>query len=205
LDAGRCQADGPTSQTIARYQDSLVEAASADLATRTDHKGAGFVSFTRIQLMDENGREQSMFFSGKPLRVRMHYRARENKPLINCRMSVSVNGWGKIYFLASTELHSHDSLTLTPEGYLDCVVDRLPLSRGTYYLSPFLEVNGVTEDSLDSAATLQVEDGNFYGTGKDYPMGWEGKTVLVKHRWEVHARSLAVPEGSLSEIVPKSY
>jgi len=43
----------------------------------------------------------------------------------------------------------------------------------------------VVEDWLDSAATLHVEDGNFYGTGKDYPIGWEGKTVLVKHRWSV--------------------
>jgi lipopolysaccharide transport system ATP-binding protein len=195
LDSGRCQTDGPTSQTITRYQDSLVQAASSDLATRSDRKGAGFVRFTRIQLLDENGRDQNVFLSGKPLRIRMHYRAREAKPLLNSRVSMSVNGWGKVYFLASTELHSHDCLTLQPEGFLDCVVDQLPLSLGTYYLSPFLEVNGIIQDWIDSAATLQVEDGNFYGTGKDYPMGWEGKTVLVKHRWEMPAEApLAVSD-----------
>jgi lipopolysaccharide transport system ATP-binding protein len=192
LDGGRYVADGPTSQTIARYQNSLVQAASSDLTTRNDRKGEGGVKFVKIQLLDENGREQSVFLSGKPLRIRMHYRALEVKPLMNSRVSVSVNSGGKVYFLASTELHSHVCLTLAPEGFLDCVVDQLPLSLGIYYLSPFLEVNGIVQDWIDSAATLQVEDGNFYGTGKDYPLGWEGKTVLVKHRWEVPAEVFPV-------------
>jgi homopolymeric O-antigen transport system ATP-binding protein len=195
LEGGRYEADGSTSQTIARYQNSLVQAASADLATRSDRKGEGFAKFTKIELLDENGCEQSVFLSGKPLRIRMHYRGREARPLMNSRVSVSVNGWGKVYFLASTELHRHDCMTLAPVGFLDCVVEQLPLSLGTYYLSPFLEVNGIIQDWIDSAATLQVEDGNFYGTGKDYPLGWEGKTVLVKHRWETPAgAALAVSD-----------
>lgn len=195
LDGGRIQADGPTSQTIARYQDGLVQGASMDLATRLDRKGAGFVRFTAIQTLDENGKEQGVFLSGRPLRVRMHYRARAAKPLVNSRVSLTVNGWGKTYFLASTELHADDCLTLSPEGFIDCIVDELPLSLGAYYLGIFIEVNGIIQDWLDSAATLQVEDGNFYGTGKDYPIGWEGKTVLVRHRWELPAESsLAVPD-----------
>jgi len=185
LEGGRYEADGPTSQTIARYQDSLVQGASADLTVRKDRKGAGLVRFTRIQILDENGREQNVFLSGKPLRVRMHYSACDSKMLMNCRVSLTFNGWGKTYFLASTELYIDGCVSLAPDGFIDCIVDELPLSLGTYYLGPFIEVNGVIQDWLDSAATLYVEDGNFYGTGKDYPLGWDGKTVLVRHRWEV--------------------
>lgn len=184
LDAGRCQADGPTSETIACYQSSLAEGAAMDLTTRTDRVGAGFVRFTRIQTLDENGAERSMFLSGKPLRVRLHYRANGSKRLVNSRISLEFGTWGKDYFIASTELHINDCLTLCPKGFIDCIVDELPLSLGTYYLSPYFEVNGVSQDFVHAAATLQVEDGNFYGTGKDYPPGWVGKTVLVKHRWE---------------------
>ncbi len=185
LDGGRCEADGPTSHTIAHYQAGLVGSASSDLTTRVDRKGAGNVRFTKIQLLDGNGTEQSIFFSGKPLRVRMHYQSSREGVLPNSRVSLTFNGWGTTYFLASTELHGNDSLNLAPEGFIDCVVNELPLSLGTYYLGSFLEVNGVIEDWLDSTAALHVEDGNFYGTGKDYPIGWEGKTVLVKHRWDV--------------------
>jgi lipopolysaccharide transport system ATP-binding protein len=182
---GQCQTDGSTSKTIAHYQSGLVRAAATDLSTRHDRKGEGRVKFTRIQTLDGSANEQSMFLSGKPLRIRLHYRADDGEPLVNARISVSFNGWGKVYFLASTELHTHESVTLGADGFIDCIVDELPLSLGTYYLSPFLEVNGIVQDWLESAATLHVEDGNFYGTGKDYPQGWEGKTVLVRHRWEM--------------------
>lgn len=184
MEAGHCEQDGPTSKTIARYQETVVQTAVADLSSRTDRKGAGFVRFTRIQTLDQHGNERAVFFSGKPLRVRLHYRASAADALVNSRISLTFNGWGKTYFLASTELHSDQPLTLAPEGFVDCVVEELPLSLGTYYLGPFIEVNGIVQDWLDAAVTLQVEDGNFYGTGKDYPLGWDGKTVLVKHRWE---------------------
>jgi len=204
VDNGCLRTDGPTSQTLACYQDGLVHDASLDLSTRLDRKGAGFVKFTIIETLDENGKEQGVFLSGRPLTVRMHYRARDPKPLVNCRVSLTVNSWGKTYFLASTELHSDDCLTLSPEGFIDCIIDELPLSLGTYYLGAFIEVNGIIEDWLDSVATLQVEDGNFYGTGKDYPIGWEGKTVLVRHRWEVPTDSLLTVSGrSLSGIYSK--
>jgi lipopolysaccharide transport system ATP-binding protein len=189
LDGGRLQSDGATSQTIAHYQDNLLKGASADLAMRNDRRGAGSVRFTKVQILDKTGREQGVFLSGKQLRVRMHYRARAIKPLEDCRVSVTFNSRGKIYFVASTELISDDRLTLAPEGYIDCIVDELPLSLGTYYLGPFIEVKGVVQDWLEAAATLHVEDGNFYGTGKDYPKGGEGATVLVKHRWQVPAES----------------
>ena len=184
LGAGGCQADGPTCQTIGCYQSSLVNAASRHLATRTDREGAGFVRFTGIQMLDQNGTERSVFRAGESLRVRLHYCASGGKPLVNSRVSVDFGTWGKIYIVASTELHIDDCLTLSPKGFIDCIVDELPLSLGTYYLSPYFELNGVTQDWVEAAATLQVENGNFYGTGKDYPPGMDGKTVLVKHRWE---------------------
>jgi len=195
LDAGRCRADGPTAQTIAEYQATVIEVASVDLSTRKDRRGAGQVRFTKVQTLDENCKEQGVFLSGKPLRVRMHYRAAGTRPLENCRVSLTFNGWGKIYFVASTELVSDDCLNLSPEGFVDCIIDELPLSLGTYYLGPFIEVNGEVQDWLESAGTLQVEDGNFYGTGRDYPKGGAGATVLVKHRWQVPtAASFEVPK-----------
>jgi lipopolysaccharide transport system ATP-binding protein len=101
-----------------------------------------------------------------------------------------------MYFVTSTELVNEDCLNLAPEGFIDCIVDELPLSLGTYYLGLYIDVSGDVQDWLDSAATLHVEDGNFYGTGRDYPQGGAGATVLVRHRWQVPTKpSLEVPEG----------
>jgi lipopolysaccharide transport system ATP-binding protein len=202
MDSGKCQTDGPTSETINRYQTSMVQSAFRDLTSRKDRKGEGGVRFSRIQLLNDQGNEQNVFLSGKPLRIRMHYRSQGSDPHLNSRVSVSVHGWGKDYFLASTELHSDEPLTLPPNGFIDCVINELPLSLGTYYLTAFMEANSVIQDWIEAAATLQVEDGNFYGTGKDYPPGWDGKTVLVRHRWETAQEMvLATSQCSLSDAV----
>jgi hypothetical protein len=125
----------------------------------------------------------------------VHYRSNSSKPLENSRVSVTFNGWGKMYFVTATELVSDERLNLTPEGFIDCIIDELPLSLGTYYLGLYIDVNADVQDWLDSAAVLHVEDGNFYGTGRDYQQGGAGATVLVKHRWQVPMESsLEVPE-----------
>jgi lipopolysaccharide transport system ATP-binding protein len=61
----------------------------------------------------------------------------------------------------------------------------LPLSQGQYRLTLFLEVNREIQDWLSSSVTLDVIDGDFFGSGRQYPEGWQGKGVLVPHQWEV--------------------
>jgi len=46
-------------------------------------------------------------------------------------------------------------------------------------------VNREVEDWLTSAVTLHVVDGDFFGSGCQYPQGWQGKCVLVPHSWEI--------------------
>jgi lipopolysaccharide transport system ATP-binding protein len=47
-----------------------------------------------------------------------------------------------------------------------------------------VEAGRVVQDWVEAAARLAVTDGDFYGTGRLYPAGWDGKAVLVDHRWE---------------------
>jgi lipopolysaccharide transport system ATP-binding protein len=68
---------------------------------------------------------------------------------------------------------------------LRCTIPKLPLSGSDYLLNPYIEIAGITEDWLSAAASLAVEDGDFYGKGKLYPSGWQGKGVLVRHEWSI--------------------
>ena len=65
------------------------------------------------------------------------------------------------------------------------LIPDFPLSRGEYRLTFFLEVNHEVADWLKAAVTLSVVDGDFFGSGRQYPDGWQGKTVLVPHRWTI--------------------
>ena len=78
-------------------------------------------------------------------------------------------------------------LHLSGEGWIDFTVPEWPLSGGTYHLSSFLasDRDNVVQDWIDDAATINVVDGDFYGTGKLYHTGRRGKGVLLKHGWRL--------------------
>jgi lipopolysaccharide transport system ATP-binding protein len=184
LASGKVDLDGQTADVIEGYMQSLKDRIGLQLADRKDRRGEGQVRFTLVELLDEEHTPIEHAISGRKLIVRLHYKADTPRQFRNSRASISINAYGKPYFLASTELARSDELVLDGEGHLDCVIDQLPLSKGEYQINPFLECNRTIQDWVEAAATLSVVDGDFYGTGRSYPPGWEGKTVLVKHHWE---------------------
>jgi lipopolysaccharide transport system ATP-binding protein len=122
--------------------------------------------------------------SGDEVVIAAEYKSKENEPLKNVRASFClVDSMGQILFLASTELTSPGVHDLPPEGIIRCVFPRFPLTGSEYQISPYLEVNGITQDLIEAAGSIMVEDGDFYGSGKLYPPGWQGKGVLVEHKW----------------------
>ena len=74
-------------------------------------------------------------------------------------------------------------LLVSANSKVVCRIPRLPLSGGRYTVELFLERNGVVEDWFDDRISIDVEDNSFFGTSRNLPHGWEGKTVLVENEW----------------------
>ena len=88
-----------------------------------------------------------------------------------------------VHFLFSTGLVDSRPLDLNPAGYLDFIAPELPLSAGEYSLVLWIECKRIVQDSIIGVAQLTVIDGDFCGTGRNYPPGWAGRCVLAKHHW----------------------
>ena len=69
-----------------------------------------------------------------------------------------------------------------PTGELHCKLERLPLSPGRYTIGARVVVNGEESDwPRDGIAFMNVEAGDFYGTGSK---GCEGATAFLVHgKW----------------------
>lgn len=194
LDHGRIVADDAIEPVIQQYLSSLKVAAPEDLTTHTARQGNGRVRFTSVRFERADGSALDHGVSGQPLVVRLEYRAEKPELLPNCRASVTCYDLlGQPLFNCSSELVIQDPLTLPATGQLRCVIPRLPLSQGQYLLTLFLEVNRQIEDWIESAIELEVVDGDFYGTGRLYPQGWQGKGVLVPHHWDAAPLEIAEP------------
>jgi lipopolysaccharide transport system ATP-binding protein len=184
LEEGNVAAEGNAFEVVRQYMESMETDAVQDLAIRTDRQGAGRVRFSHVWFENASGTKTEWGMSGEALAVAVSYHSHGGKTLPNSRMSVAISDvLGQVLFTCSTELISSDPVMLPASGTVRCIIPRLPLSRGRYNVQLFLEVNREIEDWVGGAATLNVEDGNFFGSGRQYPDGWQGKGVLVPHLW----------------------
>lgn len=178
---GQLLMDGDTRETINKYLNLDSDLLAVKISDRKDRKGNQNIVFHNIIFLNDEGRQVTSIRSGDNVIFRVNYIKNIPEALKNCRMSLSISKDERQYFILSSELIIYNSISINKSGFIDFKIDKIPLSKGSYFINLFIESNGIILDWLNKAIPLHIEDGNFYGTGKNYPSGWEGMTVLVEH------------------------
>jgi len=186
LDHGRVDFVGNISGAINHYMQDIKLIQKNDLADRKDRKGSQWLKFYKVDFFDESGKEISQVLSGQTLIIRFYYYSEKllNNASVNIAFNIrSDNG----YLLAN--LNSVDSnasiLNINNKGYFECRWPKFNLRSGTYDCTLFCSVNGDIVDWIQSAFSISVEDGDFYGSGKIISRN-QGD-VLISYGWSSHA------------------
>jgi lipopolysaccharide transport system ATP-binding protein len=186
LSKGRIAQLGEAKRVVETYAGMNSDILNIPISERTDRQGKGEIIATGIELLDATGKALASAICGRDTIFRWHYRCVEGMVFRKCRVGLSVHDkTGEPFFLMSTELVDSMPLELRGEGFIDFTLPELPLSGGVYHIMSFVESDRDIQDWVHNAALLSVIDGDFYGTGKTYPPGWQGKCVLVKYNWKV--------------------
>ncbi|MGC2505847.1 MAG: Wzt carbohydrate-binding domain-containing protein, partial [Candidatus Acidiferrales bacterium] len=134
------------------------------------------ISYTGIEF--RNAEKQTIQFvrSGDPLVIRLHYRASKDdvRPVFGVGISTE---FGTVVSRVSTWLCGVDIPALARgDGFIDLCLDSVNLMPGRYFLSAWLGGMGpVYYDSLDGCGVLNVEEADFYGSGRTS----QDKSVIV--------------------------
>lgn len=186
MEKGREVFCGLCHEAVEQYVGLLAGDSEQNLREHPQRVGDGSVRFSKIWFEDHEDHRIEQPVSGTELHVVLEYVSQESRLLRNCRVAVAVgDALGQVRFVCSTEMSCSNRIDLPPTGGLRCVIPRLPLSQGRYCLTLFFEVNRVVADCLQAAVGMDVIDGDFYGTGRQYPVGWQGKGVLVPFEWHL--------------------
>jgi len=185
LENGLLGFNGSVQSAMSNYLGNIKMSSKRNLIERIDRKGSRQVEFVDFGILNEVGNRIHIPISGKTVLFRLFYKNHSDIRIDNCRASIAIKREEIPLIILSSELVYQNSLQLERSGYIDFAIENFPLSKGTYYLTFFLESNSEILDWVDKAYELHVEDGDFYGLGKNYPTGWEGKTVLVNHSLSV--------------------
>ena len=145
-------------------------------------KCSGQIRFTGIQCLDNNNNAITPHCGGF-LRIRVYFET-FSQMTPNCTISIGIND-----NYDSRILSFQSGMTAAPfnlesgEHYIDCDIDRLPLTGGNYKLGLWAESMGACADHIYYTIALDVDDDDFYGTGRLISSNLRGKVVLCDHSW----------------------
>ncbi len=182
LDAGKVDFAGEPEAAIDRYLYVRAQKTGVPIAQRTDRQGNQKLRFERLEILDDEGREVSKMICGRDYTLRFHYAAPAGRGG-NALVAFNIQSSGEQVL---SNLHSADAgmstVRVHERGYFACRLPRLGLRADTYRCNLFCSLDGEIADWIENAFTLEVEDGDYFGTGR--LIGREAGHILVPQTWE---------------------
>ncbi len=157
---------GPTSQAIDCYLRHLQQLSAVDPGERTDRKGQGDIRVEGFGCYDRDGRRVDTLTCGAWTELRLDYHVRPGVTLEHIGVGLPIRAVGGPFVtMLSNVLVGYDLGRLSGSGQVSCILERLPIAPGTYVLNMALYESSVMQDWIQEAFTVQVQPGDFYGTG----------------------------------------
>lgn len=182
LKDGRVDFHGEVKEGIQHYHAYFGESEGINLegAART---GDGRARISDVWFSDVEGNRLPILKSGQDVQLHICVDpiAENCRNLILAAGVTTLRGEGVLHL--STETGGLVVQHFDARSVFTCTLPRLTLRGGYYSMNLFLSSNGVVADWLQDAFRFQVEDADFYGTGKLPPEGYS--TFLADFSWAV--------------------
>jgi lipopolysaccharide transport system ATP-binding protein len=182
LEGGRIVEDGPSNDVVNSYIRRTNQVADRAISAREDRRGNQALKFMGFELRNDRNELVPCAVSGQDTELVFQYESPTGARLSNVKIGVGIHGRfdEPLFHLASTS--SNDDLgLLAPRGTIRCRIPRLPLQPGRYTFNLFCSVNEEVADWIQNAATVNVEPGDFFKSGRLPPA--EQGPFLVAHSW----------------------
>ena len=167
---------------ISHYLERIFVRSENKVGERKDRSGLGQVRITDFKMTNEKGEEQTVFVSGQKIQFRMYYEWTQPVDAQNLAAAISLtNSEGLLVSVLSTDFKNFYVRNGAMKGCIVCELEKLPLSEGNYSLNIILRNNNVIQDWIKEADMLQVENGDFYGTGRSIESSH--KSMLIEQEW----------------------
>lgn len=178
--------DFPLSDTnlaLKHYLSDVVEQSKSLIANRTDRQGEGNFRFTNIVLKDKQENAINMAQTGADLQLEFEYELKQEN-LSNVAIAMTIyTDEGREMFTIANHLSNEPFPLLGKKNVITCIVKKFPLNNGKYLCNLIAYKDNVIQDYIQEAFCLEVEEGDFYGTGK--PIPHSQPCFLVNNEWQL--------------------
>jgi lipopolysaccharide transport system ATP-binding protein len=179
LKNGTISCDATATEAVGTYLRSLEQAASQDLAVRTERTGKGQVRLSRVDACTGDADSSPILMTGRS--ARFVFYLTKMVPKLTCVFTI-YNHLGEPVANFNSAIHSpEDSHDLALDTKLICHLDELSLVPGQYRINVAILSEEQLQDHVEAAAIFDVEPGTCRGrpVAKDTGYG----NVSMHHRW----------------------
>lgn len=180
LENGSVTQDGAAPAVVQRYLNSLERVTTVPMADRRDRRGSGALRFETFAARNAS-LGGGLIRSGDDVVFEIAYRS-DRPTLRNVHVDIVIHGPFDEQLAQLSNTSQRGVFEEAPgTGTFRCRVPRFPFEAGAYRVTVYSEVDGDVADWVIHAATIDVEPGNFFGTGRT---NFEGQGhFLVAHEW----------------------
>jgi lipopolysaccharide transport system ATP-binding protein len=154
------------------------------LLERDDREGNGLVRFTKIEFRDVSGSQVDVISSGDDVDICMFFAT--DRILVSENIHVGLTFYtalGVPVFSQSTRVMQVKFSDLPIKGVFICKLRRLPLPPSTYYIAINVKVEEEYADYIINATTINVVEGDYFGTSRFFPSTFG--VCLVEGQWRL--------------------
>jgi lipopolysaccharide transport system ATP-binding protein len=170
------------SECITHYLKTLSSLSSKLIGERHDRSGEGLFRFTDVKLFNDQGNKVVALQSGSDAEMEFQFDLK-SESLSHVSIAMTVYAFdGREMFTLANSISGQPFQSLTRGNRIRCRVDKFPLADGEYFCNLIAYSNGIIQDYVQEAFTLQVEAGDFYGTGRTLPFD-HNACLLVENEW----------------------
>lgn len=156
-----------------------LEKSSINTSTR---KGNGKFVVTDIRFLNNKMEPVAMLETGMEANIKISYATTENNPNPVVNLIIRNSFQQEIGNLLTRIAHN-GVMKLQREGDIICHIPKLPFMPGRYAVDLMMKFDYEVTDHIEGITIMEVEKGDFYGTGKIIDSMKDG--LLVDHNWTV--------------------
>ncbi|MBV7340103.1 ATP-binding cassette domain-containing protein [Chloroflexi bacterium TSY] len=171
LKNGKLEIDADTEKSIARYVMDMENLTQTPLSERTGREGSGHVQITNLRWLDAKTLSPlECVRTGQEVYLEISYETASihQKVMDSLEVNISIRTeLDQVVIVLNSRLANNAfDQRLPSTGQLYCHLERFPLMTGRYFGQYAIRLNGILADRVRNAFTLEVELGDFFGTGQ---------------------------------------
>lgn len=173
---------GELGDAINHYINEVKELSDMKISDRKDRNGQGKIKINDLKVVNLAGETQTRYISGQSVEFNILYKVNDGLILNEISFAIGVYQGSSnfITLLASETAYKHYN-EIKGEGIVKCRINSLPFTEGQYILNVIVRHKNDIQDWIQEAKLIQVENGDYFGTGKIVPESHGG--VLLQQEW----------------------